>query len=124
MGIAYRKVCNKWYDLNSQSNFRCIDPQPVRISDFFLSSKICTMQDDGFQVYVIKGTLHTLGRFAPKYNELKGEYVWYQSADVSNWTDLEKESRKKQMRQGTDMNGMGMGTLSMYEQEQQIIAMQ
>lgn len=59
--IAYRKIHGQWYDLNSGSNFRCIDPQPVRISDFFLSSKISTMQDVGFQVYVIRGSLPTLG---------------------------------------------------------------
>eukprot|EP01084_Bolivina_argentea_P234843 395341_1 len=71
--IAYRKVNNIWYDLNSQSNYLLIDPQPVRITEFYLSAQISKLQDEEFQVYVIRGSLPTLGRYAPKSDDLNGE---------------------------------------------------
>ena len=70
--IAYRKVNDVWYDLNSQSNYLLMKPQPVQISEFFLSAQMSKLQDEGFQVYVIRGNFPTLGRYAPKSNELKG----------------------------------------------------
>ena len=70
--IAYRKVNNVWYDLNSQSNYLLLKPQPVQISEFYLSAQMSKLQDEGFQVYVIRGTFPTLGRYAPKSNDLKG----------------------------------------------------
>eukprot|EP01084_Bolivina_argentea_P237379 398954_1 len=94
--IAYCKVNNIWYDLNSQSNYLLIDPQPVRITEFYLSAQISKLQDEGFQVYVIRGSLPTLGRYAPKSDDLKGEYQWYQSADIEPHVDLVKKSQKKQ----------------------------
>jgi len=95
--IAYRRIHGVWYDLNSQSNFLMLDPQPVRVSDFFLSAQMSKLQDDGFTVYVIRGLhCHSLGRLAPKANELKGEYQWYQSADIVSHVELDKQSRAKQ----------------------------
>lgn len=48
-------------------------------------------------MYVIRGLhRHSLGRLAPKSNDLKGEYQWYQSADISSHVELDKRSRAKQ----------------------------
>lgn len=61
-------------------------------------------------------------RYAPKCNELSGQYVWYHAADIYDHTALDKQSRKKQMA-GARMTDIA-GTLSIYEQQQQIITMQ
>merc|ERR1719474_2470055 len=95
--IAYRRIHGVWYDLNSQSNYLLLDPQPVAVSDFFLSAQISKLQDEGFSVYVIRGLhRHSLGRLAPKCNDLQGEYRWVQSADIQWHVDLDKQSRAKQ----------------------------
>jgi len=93
--LAYRKIHGVWYDLNSQSNYLLLKPQPVRISEFFLSAQLSKLQDEGFQVYVIRGQFPGLGRLAPKSQELKGQYFWYQSADIKAHVELDKESRIK-----------------------------
>mmetsp|Transcript_41382 Transcript_41382/g.68099 ORF Transcript_41382/g.68099 Transcript_41382/m.68099 type:complete len:468 (-) Transcript_41382:73-1476(-) len=97
--IAYRKINAVWYDLNSSPNYLLIDPQPVRITEFFLSAQLSKLQDEGFQVYVIRGQLPTLGRLAPKTHELQGEYAWVQAADIKSHVELDKTSRIRQQRE-------------------------
>ena len=44
--IAYRRIHGVWYDLNSQSCFLMVAPQPVAVSDFFLSAQLSKLQDE------------------------------------------------------------------------------
>eukprot|EP01084_Bolivina_argentea_P004499 8568_1 len=144
--IAYRKVHNVWYNLNSQSNYLLLDPQPVRITEFYLSAQISKLQDEGFQVFVIRGAYPIAGRLAPRANDLQGTYAWYQSADIKSHVELDKESRQKQkdeqrirtqqlmrtdpqqynalMRNGFSNGNSNVNMYSLYEQQQQHLAMQ
>ena len=47
--LALRKIKNKWWNLDSTL------PHPTFISDFYLSSLIAQMRNDGFNVFLVDG---------------------------------------------------------------------
>lgn len=94
--IALRKINGHWFNLNSLSSYISLQPQPVCISDFYLSAQMSKLQNEGFHVYVIRGQFPTLGRRAQRSSDLQGEFQWYQIEDVSTHVQLDKQSRMKQ----------------------------
>jgi Josephin len=55
--IAIRKVHNTWFNLNSKNS-----DGPQIISDFYLSAFISGIEDGGYEVFVVTGTLPNLSQ--------------------------------------------------------------
>jgi len=49
--FAIRKVANVWYNLNSTN---IVPPGPQFISDFQLDAFLCSIQNSGFSIFIIR----------------------------------------------------------------------
>eukprot|EP01084_Bolivina_argentea_P026078 48453_1 len=93
--MSYRKLNNIWYNLNSITNYKFIQAQPVQISEIYLTTTLSKLYKNGYQIFVIRGQLPLDNSNASKMEELKNDYKYYKSEDIKTHSILYKLSQEK-----------------------------
>eukprot|EP01084_Bolivina_argentea_P063238 115522_1 len=100
--VSYRKVNNAWYNLNSISNYRFVEAQPIQISELYLAAQLIKMYNHGYQIYVIRGDIPDNADNAPRADDLKHEYTWIDPSDIATHAQLYELSMQYE-RQNQDL---------------------